>query len=554
MSNVDSRLKNHFEEYDSSAPLTDSFDEKEIERILSGTSGTPMPQKITAFCKVVSSVESAINARLSQTKSNISSVNLSNNLTISSNPNDPEYSTKIMMTTAENGKGAVANIALNVNVQKMLKLPAERVYAALYALVESSVFDKILEKEIEEPDSQNLQSVELVRNAEEAEKITGENSKENKTLLGRIIKYIMDGLRELFGANYPPEKLEAISKNIARDYSSAYGGTAEVYSEMFDTSKIKRDPTVQELKSARRSKILTNAENAADSNEPGAELSYREQATALLSEDTRDAFEQMKVGGAPEMQSFAESYISDYLQSNGVGAGDVEVVFVNNAGAPKGLFRPGDPAQIIVNLNKMKDSTDMVMTITHESKHAVDSIKKGDKDEKPRKNDIAVKIEYGDYGLIKGTPEFKFVKKLNAIAYHIDPNERRGRMSELAGLRFMQSMAGDDPEITEQVERNIAGFNKYQKDTIKAIDGLNSKTGPYALETLEAEFSALGGLSLPENLRSAIRAKIEYIKDRMEEGLDATSERGSIDNTVQIAKDLKGRDLTEQELEDLQMQ
>ena len=112
----------------------------------------------------------------------------------------------------------------------------------------------------------------------------------------------------------------------------------------------------------------------------------------------------------------------------------------------------------------------------------------------------------------------------------------------------------DDPEITEQVERNIAGFNKYQKDTIKAIDGLNSKPGPYALETLEAEFSALGGLSLPENLWSAIRAKIEYIKDRMEEGLDATSERGSIDNTVQIAKDLKGRDLTEQELEDLQMQ
>ncbi len=557
MSNVDSRLKKYFEEYDSAAPVSAGLDENQIEGILSGASDREMPQKIMALCKIISSVESAINARLGENKSNITAVSISNNLTISSNPNDPEYSTKIVMSSAGGEvKGSVANISLNVNVQKMLKLPAERMYAKVYALVESSVFDKVLEKSIAEPDVERLQSVELVRDAEEAEKVTGENSKENRTILGRIVKYIIDGLRELFGSNYSEEKLEAISKNIARDYSTAYGGVSEAYNEMFDVSQLKGDPSVEELKVARRSKILKNAEKAAEQDEPGAELSYREQAMALLSEDTRDAFEQMKVGdNSFAMQGFCSSFIADYLAANGFSPDAVEVVFVDDKSSPQGLFSPGDPAKITVNVAKVKDVTDMVMTIAHESKHAVDALNNGEKGERARLDNVAKSINCNKYGIMPGTPEYNFIKKLNSIAYHIDPNERRGREAELAGLEFMQQMAGGNSDTAREIEKNIAGFNKYQKNTIMIIEGLVGGKGKYSMDALEQEFSAIGGLNLPENLRIAIREKLSYIQDRINEGLSAERERTSIENTKQIAQDLKGQEhLTEKELEDLQMQ
>ena len=557
MSNVDSRLKKYFEEYDSAAPVPAGLDDNQIEGILNGSADRDMPEKIMALCKIISSVESSINARLGENKSNISSVNISNNLTISSNPNDPEYSTKIVMAGADGGMGgSVANISLNVNVQKMLKLPAELMYAKVYALVESSVFDKVLEKSISEPDVENVQAVELVRNAEEAEKLTGENSKENKTLLGRIIKYVIDGIRGLFGANYPEEKIEAISKNIARDYSTAYGGVSEAYNEMFDASAIKSDPTVQELKVARRSKILQNAEKAAESDEPAKELSYREQAMALLSEDTKDAFEQMK-GGSDSfaMQGFCSSFIADYLAANGFGPDDIEIVYVDDKSSPQGLFSPGNPARITINVAKVKDVTDMVMTIAHESKHAVDALYNGEKHERARLDNVAKSINCNKYGIMPGTPEYNFIKKLNSIAYHIDPNERRGREAELAGLEFMQQMAGGNSDTAREIEKNIAGFNRYQKNTISIIEGLVSGKGKYSMAALEEEFSAIGGLNLPENLRVAIREKLGYIQDRINEGLNSERERASIESSKQIAQDLKGREhLTEQELEDLQMQ
>ncbi len=538
MANVDARLKKYFDEYDKAGAVPASLDNKKIEQILAGKSDQEMPKKINALCNLILSVESAINAKLSDSVSNISAVEIAKNFTISSNPYEPEYSTKISMSKAGAKNQSVANIALDINIQKIFKLPAERVYSVIYALVEGSILNKALDKNTLSAEDEEYKSVELVRDVEEAEKLSGKKSKANRSMLANLIKYIANGLKELFGEKYSADKINAISKNIADNYANAYGGIENAYGEMFDASKLKSDPSIEDLNLARISKILQNAEKQRAEANPVGEMSYAQQASALLSEKTKVAFERMKTGEAGQLQEFCVKFIGNFVTSNGYDVSSVEVEFINNPNGPQGRFVDGNQKKIQVNLAKVKNTTDLVMTMTHEGTHAIDALNNEYSQKAGGLIDACRSKKPETLGLDPLSKEGKLLRYLNNAAYHLDPNERRGRIGELAGLKFMTNFA-DDAATKTEIAKNITSFNNYQQRTIQIATDLQSLDSKYSLTNLKNSFFDVYS-SLTETQRDAITQQLDYLERVLNNGIDLTAERQSVLNSRDVRSELSG--------------
>jgi hypothetical protein len=542
-----SDLKKIFEEYNTAEPISASFDDAKISGILSGTSKERMPAKIDALCSVVLSVESSINDMLkSRNNTNIAEVNISRNFTITSNSNDPNCLPHIKLAPVDE-KTSVANITLNINVQKLINLPAEELYSRIYSIVYASVFDKSLEKGSSGA-TQEVENAELVRGMDEVEE---KEAGQNPTLLGRIVKYIKEQLKEILGLDYPEEKLDTISREITNNYSSAYGGADIVYEEMFDASAIKGDPTVKQLGAARVSKIISKADMAAAYENPRAEMSYRQQASALLSEQTKESFNKMKNGGSAEMQAFCQTYITQMLASNGIDIGDLEITFdsvrmVNGREVelPQGTFYDGNPKSINVNMDKVKDLTDLVMTLTHETTHAMDSISNSQKGVFNARGGgllgVARGVDFKKLGVDKKSEEGILLSLLNSMAYHLDPNERRGRIGELAGLQFMSEMAGVDTDARRQVDKNIAGFEKYQKLTMQYAQDLMDPNSKRNLEALKARYEAMKD-QLSDNVKAVFDEKFQYIEQALAVGLDMSAEQESLRNARNISREMNAQ-------------
>ena len=561
MSNVKNPdLKEVFDKYNKAEPIPASFNDERLSGILSGTSSEPMPEKIENLCNVISSVATSITAGLKH-NTNISEVQIAD-FTVSSNPNDPNCAPHVELNSKE-GKGLVANVSLHVNIQKLINLPAEEVYSRIYSVVYASIFDKTLEKDATVAD-QMFDSVDLVRGMDEIEEKEAGNS---PTLFGSIVKYIANKIKQVLGLDYPEEKLDTIAKEITHNYSSAFGGADIVYEDMFDTNAIKGEPSVQQLNQARVSKLISKADMAAAYENPREEMSYRQQATALLSEDVKSSFDKMKAGGRAEMQAFCTRYITQMLASNGINIDDLEITFdsvrVTSSGKevelPQGTFYDGNPKSINVNLDKVKDVTDLIMTLTHETTHAMDSISNTESGVTNARGGGLLGVAHGvkleDLGIKKSSEEGMLLSLLNSMAYHLDPNERRGRIAELAGLQFMSEMAGVDSDARKEVDKNIAGFNRYQELTASYIESLTSgnPNDPNSYVALYARFEAMKG-RLSESVREAIEKQFKYIDLALqtEQARDTSREQQSIRDAQNISRVMNGQEPVNED--DLQMQ
>lgn len=553
-------LKEVFDKYNKAEPISASFNDERLSGILSGTSNEPMPAKIENLCNVISSVATSITAELKH-NTNISEVKIAD-FTVSSNPNDPDCAPHVDLGSKE-ASGLVANVSLHVNIQKLINLPAEEVYSRIYSVVYASIFDKTLEKDATVAD-QIVDNVDLVRGMDEVEE---KEAGQNPTLFGRIMKYIANKIKEVLGLDYPEEKINTIAKEITHNYSSAYGGADIVYEDMFDTNAIKGDPSVQQLNHARVSKLISKADMAAAYENPREEMSYRQQATALLSEDVKASFNQMKIGGRAEMQAFCTRYITQMLASNGINIDDLQITFdsvrVTSSGKeinlPQGTFYDGNPKSINVNLDKVKDVTDLIMTLTHETTHAMDSISNTESGITNARGGgllgVARGVNLDDLGVKKSSEEGMLLSLLNSMAYHLDPNERRGRIAELAGLQFMSEMAGVDSDARKEVDKNIAGFNRYQELTATYVESLTSGNpkDPNSLIALRARYDAIKG-RLSESVRQAIDEKFNYIEQALqtEQARDISREQQSIRDAQNISRVMNGQEPVNED--DLQMQ
>ena len=131
---------------------------------------------------------------------------------------------------------------------------------------------------------------------------------------------------------------------------------------------------------------------------------------------------------------------------------------------------------------------------------------------------------------------------------HLDPNERRGRISELAGLQFMAEMAGVDSDARKQVDKNIAGFERYQSLTEQYVEDLSSHD-PKNKRSYEALYAQYLGMKdrLSDNVKQVFEEKFNYIKQALEAGLDVSREQESRRNARNISREMNAQSLISEE-------
>lgn len=259
-----------------------------------------------------------------------------------------------------------------------------------------------------------------------------------------------------------------------------------------------------------------------------APLSTKKQAEALQTDRIKKSFEAMKstsVGSdgnirkTKELEDFCKEYVSQYMSANGLRSVRVTFNSVDKDGNPLeiGTFFDSDNPRVNVNLSKKVTVSELVMTLSHELAHAVDSLKN-----KVRiangENIKGVKMSRGladyisdDLGdaekKLKGNPEaYEVLKEINKLCYQVSPNERQARKMELSAIRFMKEMA-TDPESKKQIEASVASFISYQKKTDEAIKELRKGH----LQELVSKFKSFG-IKDPEII-AAFEERRKYIED-----------------------------------------
>lgn len=530
-------LKNVFDDYNKAAPLPKGFNNNDIDGILSGKSGKEMPKKIDEFGKLIKSAEKSINDHW-RNKTNITAIRI-NNIDTNSDPNNPTILPKTTMKSTGVDNGVMVDLSVNVNLSKLSYLPADRVYSQIVSAIEFEVFNKELDKdpEVAKGDSEK-ENMAFGRNAKDLEPF--ESSANDGVATKNLITYLSAGIanfiKELFGIEPTDNQVKNIANEVVQDFSGkkAYGSAENAYDSMFDKSRLSKEPSLRELQGARIGKMLIDAETAFDMGEYDAEMSYREQASALMSESMKDSFENMKSKNPEAIQSFCTQYIASLLQSNNFSAESVSVSFIANEETnSKGKFYQDGPGgvgrEIVINLatpnGKEMSLTDLIMTLTHETRHAMDSLINEERGVESGKGGNLVytckttskKNKVEKLGLIPGSEEYELLTLLDKMAYALDPNEMRGRMAELTALEFMAQM-GDD-SMAADIEKNKAAFERYQKKTEDYAMGVFDSSSEFNLDKLWSQYQDLKNSGeLSAEAISAFEAQFEYLRELCKEG------------------------------------
>ncbi len=531
-------LKNVFDDYNKAAPLPKGFNNNDIDGILSGESGKEMPKKIDEFGKLIKSAEKSINDRW-KNRTNITAIRI-NNIDTNSDPNNPTILPKTTMQSTGVDNGVMVDLSVNVNLSKLSYLPADRVYSQIVSAVEFSVFNKELDKdpELAKGDSEK-DNMAFGRDAKELESF--ESSANDGVATKNLITYLSAGIanfiKELFGIEPTDNQVKNIANEVVQDFSGkkAYGSAENAYDSMFDKSRLSKEPSLRELQGARIGKMLIDAETAFDMGEYDSEMSYREQASALMSESMKKAFtDKLKSKNPEEVQSFCTQYIASLLQSNNFSAESVSVSFIANEETnSKGKFYQNGPSgvgrEIVINLaptnGKEMSLTDLVMTLTHETRHAMDSLINEERGVESGKGGNLVyackttskKDKVERMGMVPGSEEYKLLTLLDNMAYALDPNEMRGRMAELTALEFMAQMG--DSSMADDIERNKAAFERYQKKTETYAMGVLDSSSEFNLDKLWEQYQELKNAGeLSAEAVSAFEYQFKYLKELCKEG------------------------------------
>ena len=296
-----------------------------------------------------------------------------------------------------------------------------------------------------------------------------------------------------------------------------------------------------------KSKMALN-DNSGLENEHGKlgfekSMDYAKQASELLSYETKDKFSKMKASkDGEDIKNFCESYIADFLRSNGISDTYLSITF--NENECQGMFYRGEAPKINIDLSKVESVTDLVMTLSHELTHSVDFANEYMPEMVDGVNcrlvDSSVEIyelkDLSASGLSKKSPEYAFLQQLNAYCYHMDPSERRGRIGELSALKFMQSLADGDLDMKNDIQRNIESFKQYQQKTIEIAYALNDSYGKNGLNALREKFENMRA-SLPKEAEDMMEDCLSYLERVCNSNLSLSEEEKSIEiaNKIDMA-------------------
>lgn len=244
-----------------------------------------------------------------------------------------------------------------------------------------------------------------------------------------------------------------------------------------------------------------------------------QQATFLLGEfsgDSKNGLNIIQPADESQIREFCERYVKTVLAGAGLKESAVKLTFESKGDI--GQYTDyGTYQELNINLqkiSKLKNPAEIVMTLSHELTHAIDS----------SANKAMGNTEAGGYGLLDNLvgdskqdlkkltnePEevVRYFKDLNKICYHVNPNERSARLGELSAIRFMQNMHPDS-KMQEYIQKSINSYKREQERVVQSINSVND---------IQAKYIEIKNLASSDT-QMLIEERLNYLSSLQSRGL-----------------------------------
>ncbi len=434
------------------------------------------------------------------------------------------------------------NVAMNLNLKRISRLPALEAFAVIYESLSNFAFK-----------GQNISVDEFKEEVKEDSKLD-KNDGKSKNSKADAIK-VLSAYIERFLKNYANKykTYSGISDEIAKlivedmneqDYEKILSPFFKLEDINEKAYKVIDRFKVTKINNPRLNCILekTESESLLLKGESDVKrLNYLQQYQELMSISTKDEFAKAMNNGSNSLNKFTDfclSYVNNFLNSNGLK--NIAVTF--NSKGELGTFYDTNPPRININLSKIDSISELVMTLSHELTHAVDSCTnkvKGNfnRDGGGLLNDIGENIS--NSGLNEGSDEYNFLSELNYYCYHVNPNERNARVGELSALMFLDDNLNSSADLKSQLKVSLETYIAYQNKTSTILNELTDEK----IKSLRETFSNFSGL--PKKASDLMLERINYLEEIKNKNFMPMAEADSI----MVAQKLLDKQLTQAEAE-----
>lgn len=536
MSNI--RLNDIFNGYDGADPVAESLNNEALEKLSKknasekGDKKPALPTtKKDGLIAIARKVEEAVNRDLPYDKKIRLDLTFTANMVNSST----ESGKKGVFVQSKNNSGFVA---MNINIKRISKLPAFEVYSIMY----KSLYEHAMGKSLENQDGLEISES---KNVDDNNKKVKKSSKEKA--IDCLAAYLNKFLPKYFEDKF--KRFDNISKLIATQIVNEMG--EEDFEKIlgaffkFESLNEKAERLVEEFlnisENSRYEHILGKAtELLLDPSKEVSGLSYMQQYEELMSVSTQNKFKEAVNGKSKSLEnfkSFCVSYANRFMASNNLD--NIMVTF--DAEGELGTFFDTNPPRVNVNLEKINSISELVMTLSHELTHAVDSCKnrvKGNYNREGGGLEDSISEDISDSGLKTNDPAYRLLRELKNYCYHVNPNERHARIGELSALKFVDSMASEGSvmkgvDLNSQLAVSLQNYIRYQQRTSNMIAELSAAK----ISSWRAQMSSFG--KLPISAQKMISERIDYLENMLNSGLLIDAEKDSIEVARKMLEEQK---------------
>ena len=416
-------------------------------------------------------------------------------------------------------------VSANFNFMKLCSLPKAEVYAVVYKTLFEPFKDKIKSKASSDKvlfgKEEDLENSETAVNDSHFDRQGNYVAPQNT-----VVEYIKKFLRAVFGIKKEgSDDFDLSAKNIASNLAQRDIGPQELF----------ENPNGINLLAERYAKV--------------SKKESQEQANFLLGEFSKEEFESLKRRDPEQLRVFCDKFARNFLANSGLSENDYRITY-NRTDSKGNILSAGsfydhgvNGQSININLDEMNNITnpaEIVMTLSHELTHLVDSA--SNKGDKSKADEIT---KNGGFGLLdnlvggtgeiekfRGSNAFDFIQRLETICYRINPNEVSAREGELIALEFMEGLHTTDKSMIKYIEESKKGYDNYVEIVNNAIRDA---------EKMQSEYKSIEGLIQDENTKNFIKSRLNYIQQLKNKGrLKPIQKRGQKKTDNQ---EMKGKDI-----------
>lgn len=557
-----------------------------------------LKKKIMSLKMMLKSIEYDINSQFAKTNSNIKKISLDS--TISSGNLSGSFTSNIDFS---DNKSAI-NYTLDINITKLMKLPALETYALLYTNINNSVYHQISKSSASSSEVSLIKSDEvslddISSDNDSAKDVLDQDIKSAIKVLSSYLKEFLSDYRNNFDNvqeyNNFVELIATKVVNNYRDITSFYGQKGSINDILgnffaFSQYELNSIKNAADFYAKNNYNVYANydfnrertnyyvnqsQEYTLDKNIKQDPLTAQQMAEELIKRKVNKDFCEnhsnevdfnklnfkgdIKSANLKDLKSFCQEYANIFMQANNLV--NIEIKFTSSGSL--GEFVEENGKQYInVNLNSIKNRVDLMQTLSHELQHAVDaSINKS----QGYTNKFGGGLKYyidEDISQAKGKVNntvFGELKLLNQFCYRLNPNERNARRQELVGLIVANKLEQENNSgsLKEEISKCVKGYVNYQNKVINSAKNvvqylksnyLRQPTGRAGEKIIKLQGETYA-ISIPNSVGSGIRQlfeeRVKYLAQIIDSeevrALDVGKEEESIAQVESIFGEILGK-------------